>query len=144
MKFVVLFAALAATVVSALPAGNATIQSLETRAGCRSSTLTWKVTAIADIKKVRNVFDLQLDNNQSLGSFYFDWDPTQSIYGCKMNSSNQVVYCVTIWGYINSAAVQITHKGDIYYHAKESQSLGLPADGLRKTYEYWDCIKNVD
>ncbi|KAG0274314.1 hypothetical protein BGZ95_009912 [Linnemannia exigua] len=143
MKFTVLFASLAATVVSALPAGNATIQSLETRAGCRSSTLTWNVYATSTPNKVRNVFDLQLDNNQSLGSFSLEWDPTLSIYGCKMNSSNQVVYCVTIWGYMMSAAVQITHKGDIYYHDKQNDALGVPAGGLRKTYQYWDCITNV-
>ncbi|KAF9129135.1 hypothetical protein BGW39_004442 [Mortierella sp. 14UC] len=147
MKVNFLIAALAATMVSALPANNTAVATATlTKRSCSSITLRWTVgprSSDPDDYTFDNTFTFEITYPNSQGgyaksfSFRQRWDDRPFEKRCHPDG----VWCVSSKGWNSSEAVWIRYANkDSYYHHPSKK---FPEDRKkheRFTYEYWNCL----
>ncbi|KAF9902328.1 hypothetical protein EC991_005039 [Linnemannia zychae] len=138
MKINILLAALAASVVSALPSSNTTAPALEKRA-CVSITFEWSVWTDGK-NQVQNGLSFTVDSYNSHPYHTSSFTVARNANaGTKKNCHPNKEWCIDFAGYQNSEKVTLTflNRNRVY----KGPSLRTPVSGnKRDTFQYWDCV----
>ncbi|KAF9120527.1 hypothetical protein BGW39_011307 [Mortierella sp. 14UC] len=143
MKLNILLAALAATVVSALPTSNTTPAAvgLQKRA-CVSTTFEWAVW-VDGKNQVQNGLTFMVDkyNSHPYHTSTFTIARAKGA-NSKKNCHPNKEWCVDFAGYEKSEKVTVTflNRNRVY----NAPNLRTPVGGnKRDTFQYWDCVPFV-